>query len=208
MFIRELTEKKKKPFGTMELGSWKIQYSTSAPFRAIGYGRKDAKTQLHTGETMEEVIDAVKAEIKSAAADQERATKAVKGVLNVQVTRDILEHYGVTACRIIEEGGNTYLEMADPEYWEDPQFNHDLRSYGFVKISKMTTPKGEGGTATFDFRLNKEMASKVVLNGRYILEEDGSSEYGIRYEMAFDSVTQDPHDRLTFSVPAVTIAAY
>ena len=210
-------------YGQQRYGSWVIKFTdqpTAGKYKAVGHLVRKGEAVASVkgdGDTKEAAIQNVKQQIDANVATQAKQQTKIKSSdvirttidFNVEVTKQIFNHYEPTAARFVEDDGIVYIDIMTPEWFEE----HGYKSLpGFVRIHdrKMGSKYGTA-TKGYGTKISPKTVDRLGLefNGRYTLDEIRSDDDAFRrFKLLFDSVVQNPQDRFVLGVPGLTIATW
>ncbi len=204
--LTELTPKKSAPGSTADtkFNGWNIRYQLapkqgSTEFRGMAVHSQSAKTPplSATGTSSQDVIDKLKAMIKTNKGNTEISADRVIVDFNVHVTRDIVGHNDEIFGDIIDLNGSPALLISATQQG-GMQRAQDRRS---------SANKTEGTSGQHAFSMSGKKARAAGLtHARYTLGDATSYTAGVTaYPLEFNSEVH-PGERVMLTNPGVTIA--
>jgi hypothetical protein len=208
----------KKKFGSEVYGTWKIAFSkglmNDGTFRAMAENPREKPIYVQ-GSSTEDVIAKAKAEIDAKA--QETGDMGTEGQvldLNSNFTNEIFENgTNVLPIRLYKEDGHLMLEVISPEWFDAIEGDETLAKNGY-KMPKTRMSSGmkttAGSTHMYAVRISPKEIQTLGLrrNGRYVVQELGSNEYGRQFKVIYDSTTASPTDKQKLGKPGFTVGAW
>lgn len=214
-------------YGETTFGTWKIKFNNFPNGKGV-YGAnaflnagtpKEQKVAAE-GDSAEAAVSAVKGKIEFMNKANAAALKFSEAQVcfNVEFTRDILSHQGITGVRLQGHGDAVFLVVCGTEYFEE--FGKEVFGRGpdsFVKLFPRLNNKnledgsGSGAAQLYGAHITGNQIKTLGLqpNGRYSLDSEGEDDLGnLKFRLVFDSVTQGKQDKVRLHKPGLTIAVF
>jgi hypothetical protein len=157
-----------------------------------------------TGTTPEEAVAKLHAEIDKEIVKAPKVSGAATIDFNVDFVRDILEMSTNPFYAKIVEGPR--LVIAGKEMEQYPEI---MQGEGFKRSSIRTVSDSENATKlpAMPLSARANVVAGLIANGRYVLSSEQIDKDGNRiFGLEFDSVVEDPRERIRMGTPAITIA--
>jgi hypothetical protein len=157
-----------------------------------------------TGTTPEEAVVKLHAEIDKEIIKAPKVSGAATIDFNVDFVRDILEMRSNPFYAKIVEGPRLIIAGREME-----QYPEIMQGEGFKRSSIRTVGDSENATKlpAMPLSARANVVAGLIANGRYALGQESIDKDGNRiFDLEFDSVVEDPRERIRMGTPAITIA--
>ncbi len=193
-------------------GSWRIRYTNKAKdgeFKATAFNARGEQLDIVTGKTQQEVISIIKKKIDDLGVNNgdlvgnwDRATVD----FNVEFTVEYMQTFHPSGAAFWEEGGQTFLVLADPAY-TDALGDHAFGT-GDGQFQRIHNRVDSGGKTLVCISLSKGRVQKMKLKlGRYAVDEHHRDDDGnLFFRLIFEGEVYGSGDKQRLHTPGFTIA--